>query len=270
MMDKFYKMKRLNFTMIELLAVVCIFFIIFSLLQPSLSKIYSNARAMQCMGNQARVGAYMNAYVDDHAGLYAPATKTETGHWNDQITYDDSLSLYDGRNMEDRKTVRFYTPEAAVGGEETYRCTEEQLTGWRGQLRRSYALNTRITHRWVGPVNYNNSFIEQTKSSGDVPGPSQVILLTEVRAEDHQYAPHQNVMSGGQNGYYAFVDGTGGQSAGLYALYPNTWANPWHEGEWNYTFADGHVEKLTPMETLSSAQLIDRNGDGYWTPDLSD
>jgi hypothetical protein len=172
--------------------------------------------------------------------------------------------------MEDRTSVRFYTPENAVGNEETYRCTEEQLTGWGGQLRRSYALNSNVTDRWVGPLDWANLVKQQEKSFHDIQGPSQVILMTEVRSEDNQYAPHQNVMSGGQNGYYAFASGTGGQSAGLYALYPETWANPWHDGEWVYTFADGHIEKLSPLETLTNVNVTARNGDGYWTADLTD
>lgn len=255
------------FTLIELLIVISIFLILFSMLQPSLQKISSDARAMQCISQEARVFSYMSAYLDDNGGLYAPATRTSTGQWWDQITYDDALSVYDGRDMEERTSVTQYSPDKAVGNEEIYRCTEEQLTGWGNQLRRSYALNTELVNRWVGPTRF--SFTVQDKSVYDIPSPAQVILLTEVRSEPGHYAATQNVMSGGQNGYYAFLSGPGAQSYGQYSI-RDVWAEPWHDSEWNYTFADGHVEKLAPIETVNLTDIKDRFGDGYWTKALND
>jgi len=261
-----------TFSLIELLVVIAIFSVLASMLQPALRKTFSTARALACIRNESLVFGYMSSYLDDHSGVYAPATKTNSNQWHDQITYDDYLSAYDGRNMTNRTSVRFYYPNAAVGGEEVYRCTEEALTGWGDQLLRTYALNSGgynpSTKSYEGPVGqYIGAGIEPSASIRDVPNPSQVFLFVEIRSFKDHYAATQNVMSGGQNGYYTYCANANWQNYGHYGL-GKTYLEPWHDDSWNYMFADGHAERLMPLETISNDDLT--KSSKYWTKRTDD
>ncbi len=87
-------MQKSKFTLIELLVVVAIIGILASLLIPVLGKARKKSRQAVCKNNQKQLAIASYSYQDDNDGYFsAGVTNTSCISWN------DLLSLYDGRNL---------------------------------------------------------------------------------------------------------------------------------------------------------------------------
>ncbi len=258
------KSRRSGFTLIELLVVIAIIAILASMLLPSLQKAKETAHQAVCLSNQKQLGVAMSMYVGDNNDWHPLATTQYGGKgWMDVWTWDDALAGYDGRSSWSFSADRaFLTPTMATSkNTEVYRCPEERELGWGDAYRRSYAMNS----GWRDGNNVPQGISEwtYTTKTTQVADASDTFLLVEVRSElgtdGSGYAAGQNIMSGGQWGYFSSARSPFYQT---YNLLP-----AWHSNRFNYLFCDGHAEALRPAETTGGVVIVDKNTrpKGHWT-----
>ena len=277
--------RRVGFTLIELLVVIAIIGLLLSILLPSLTNARQLARQAVCGSNLRQLGIAMTGYLGDNKTWY-PAAKVfhdPTNHsWNEAWTYDDALAGYDGRGpwSKDKDQSRYWDDRMGIGSTEVYRCPNEEPTGWSNCARRTYAMNG--GGRFYGWRDTKGGWSEHvrgisvahvTRRTSQVPAPTTTFLLVELRNDSGfsstgHYA-RQNIMSGGQNGWFTSANHPLDQGNG-------TWdAPPWHGNgkTWNYLFADGHVANLYPEDTIGDGEIGhtgERAAKGFWTRDPAD
>jgi prepilin-type N-terminal cleavage/methylation domain-containing protein/prepilin-type processing-associated H-X9-DG protein len=271
-------MMRRLFTLIELLVVIAIIAILASLLLPALQKAQDKGRQIVCMANLRQLGLSMNMYVGDFDGnLPYSRYKVADSTWANVWTWDDALSGYDGRSPLTMVSTSIRLNSSHASTTKIYRCPHDTtlnpatIPALGGMVRRSYAMGggqsgaafynswrgngvTSKLHPWGSP-NY-----KAPVSLAEVSDPTGTILLTELRGTAAIGHGSQMMMSGGQHGYCADVAGPNDQAIRAYdsTVYP-----PWHNGQWNYLFCDGHVQSLRPEDTVGTGD--ESNPAGMWT-----
>ena len=91
--------KNRSFTLLELLIVIAIIGILLSLLLPSLFKARKKAELAVCLSNQKQIGTAMLAYIVSNDAFYP----VYGDKYVDNISWDDQLSDYDGRNLTEEQ-----------------------------------------------------------------------------------------------------------------------------------------------------------------------
>ncbi|WDE98872.1 DUF1559 domain-containing protein [Lentisphaera profundi] len=239
-----------KFTLIELLVVIAIIGILASLLLPSLSSARGKAKSATCKSNLKQIGTTVFMYTDDYEG-YMPGGAYE---WNNgpsqNISWDDFLSDYDGRNLSNAQKLlaTLTTNDVAENSGAIYRCPSMAQTTGSG-INRSYAMNFLATNAegtvWPflrgvsgemakGDVSYRKNF--NSRRIEGVTKPSQVISFLECHDEGNKLG---NKKYGGVAPLFITLER---QEAG--------WLG--HENSSNYLFVDGHVEFMKFAATLPS------------------
>lgn len=126
-------MKPLKFTLIELLIVIAIILLLFSLLFPALVKARDRGKAICCLSNLKNIGLAVYSYADDWQGRFPRA---------DQLTYGDT-EYYPGTQYFDSwlAYLMVYTGGATDG--DARKCASAPMGVWK-----CGALNT------IGSGNY--------------------------------------------------------------------------------------------------------------------
>ncbi|MEI6422797.1 MAG: prepilin-type N-terminal cleavage/methylation domain-containing protein [Lentisphaerota bacterium] len=252
-----------GFTLIELLIVIAIIGILASMLLPVLASTKKLAKATICTNNMKQIGLWIGMYTDDYKEYFPPAVYSPDGVWYNIMTYDNYLSDYDGRNIP-IATCASYTKKK--GCEDIYRCPEDQVLGWSNNMRRSYGMNrggtdydsaskTSMPRGITNNVGYWTGVKEQIRRLSQVPDPSGTFSLVEVLVLDPL---GQNVLAGGQNGNYSYIDTPVFQNNNM-----SSGSLAWHNKKWNYLFVDGHVTLIRPEDTVGTGSLSSPKG--MWT-----
>lgn len=121
--------KAQNFTIIELLIVVAIMVVLFSLLQPSLSHFFEKSRLVQCSSNLKTQSIAVTYYQEDH--VYFPF-----GHdwFGGRYDWEPSWRLYSSKSWEYIQDVNPYICE-------TFRMLNDALPERNTVKSFSYAFN---------------------------------------------------------------------------------------------------------------------------------
>ncbi|WDE98870.1 prepilin-type N-terminal cleavage/methylation domain-containing protein [Lentisphaera profundi] len=205
-----------KFTLIELLVVIAIIGILASLMLPALGKAREKSRMAVCKSNMKQIGTMIYMYGDDNDN-YFPLTD-----WANHISWDDSVSAYDGRNMSYAQKSAAAVPNAYNSA--IYACPSDELQ--RSHTRTYTPSEYRLDKSWAPGIAQNLDSLNM----GDINSPSNTLMMAEV-------SDAVNLMG----------------SRGLAAVPAGSYVNyliP-HDGLFgaNYLMADGSVKKLTYSAT---------------------
>ena len=207
-------MRKVKFTLIEILVVCSVIGILASMVLPALRDARDSAKAAICLGNERQIGVAITIYLEDSDG-YFPTTEIP------DISWDDRLGMgYDGRKLTNDQLM-----SSTPGYYSLYHCPADQIpVNNSNRARRTYSINH-------GSNNDNNNKRRGVAGDGDslrigeVGDPSNGIMIFEYQFDNNQigagaraerYADHlKNTMdeaSAWQHGFwkmnYLMVDGS--------------------------------------------------------------
>lgn len=198
----------------------------------------------------SQIGISMGLYTEDYFHYPLAIFKTNSrftfGSWDDLLGQG-----YDGRNISDGEVG---SPYSKIPNN-MYACDQQNsIAPQSSGFIRSYAMNCNQSSFNMGGFatywGYGDN--PQSVTVNEVPAPATSILLLELKGKL----------------------GSGYQNAGSYGsgTQNNSFKNTpelYHDSQFNYLFADNHVELLLTAETLDSSRSSWRQGK-YWTRDPED
>ena len=255
----------------ELLVVLAIILLLVAIVLPALGKARDAAMLTKCGSNLRQQGIAVYGYINDSRDFLPYAAWWGS---DDNWTWDDLIDPYLGerRTVEQRKSGELDIAYAT----EVLTCARDPHASDSIHGIRSYSM-TRVSHDHTGEdvqgvADISRDGLEhppqQFRLGVEISAPSGTFMIAERSA--------RSLTSPGLQGHYAFaeIDGprqqmpgenvqwylTDASAGGAATLLHGSRSRPLC----NYLFVDGHVEVLTPMQTLGTATAPDK-AKGPWT-----
>lgn len=227
--------KKVNFTLIELLAVITIIAILASLIQPALIKTISKSEKVQCINNLKQVGNMSSLYIEDHNGRFAPDMKNwGPAYWMPVLmnNYGDSNFIH--RNFNPIGTV-FGCPSTDKSKDTNF----NYLQGGLGYNNSTGSIADR--ERWIT----RNGGEDTTKNISIITHPSETALFGDDI--DSGYSPSGHYQTRLINHRVSSrFEGKGVNGA--------MGARGRHQLFANYYWVDGHYEDKTWNQFITEGQ----------------
>lgn len=238
------------FTLIELLTVIAIIGILAAILIPTVGKVRQTAKTSRCASNLRQISQAMILLVDDSKGRFpdGPGWDVKVGPY---LNLGAILSQPAGtraaadiftcpNDTEPRTSEGGYAPNAR-----SYICSARDATkpglGIFSRLNPTQAADPANAYRY-------------SRRLGDMPAPGRTIMLAE-KYSDNNGNPVNNLQ------FYGNGDlSTGWQGAAATPKKVGTTNEYYHGSAQNYSFADGHIEYLTPLQTSQNNKPFSSGG----------
>lgn len=290
------RLRDASFTLLELLVVVAIVAILAGLLYPALVGAREKGRMAACLSNLRQIGTAVNLYVADNRGFYPPnyakrkKGKTPVGsppHW--QVLIWDYLA---GSPMATNDQTKPFFTRDAIGPyfskAKLFVCPSHLAQNGSsyfaqntvGQFIASYAMNfgdkTTTQGReyamswWGAAGDVDSGVLNESRTLGTTPAMAKTILLCEQKGYfvASGGCSHPALQTGGLVGGASVPD--------MKSFHGGTVSNT-IAARFNYLFADGHAENLSPVQTVNGKtgvalkwQISPDNICGMWTVDPDD
>lgn len=290
-----------SFSLTELLVSISILAILASILNPSLRNAVASGRNITCKNNQKAMYGFSSLYMEDHDDHFPKAGY----EWNGQIeaynttdvdnffgtTWDDLLSMYDGRDLSkgQMKVNSFIIKDPKPWNKsflaekhmamEFYMCPEDDFErrnyGSGERIGKSYSMNAHSPFSDTfnhSRADYNiDTYARKGISVGahsvtnsEVEAPNETIFLAESHHKNNDLggaAPYITTPKSTYDMYPGVVDL---ESKGRYGAHSSYLT-------FNFLITDGHVEELLLNETHIVGR--ENNGsmaDGMWSRQAGD
>jgi prepilin-type N-terminal cleavage/methylation domain-containing protein/prepilin-type processing-associated H-X9-DG protein len=225
-------MKRIGFSLIELLCVVSIIAAIMAILLPVLHHAMAGSRRAVCLSNIAQVSHALLMYTNDYDGFFPPAVAGE-------IPISQATKPNNSWHIKLNPYIKDEFPYCPSRTTPLYALWKKELLP---QLS-GYAFNFQLNRRMVIQNRQGKAVTFPSKSETQVWSPSLTVAVAEARTGiiatatvDIGKTPEE------MRKYAAIIDGRL-SSAYTYRLPPG--ATRHHEGA-NYVFLDGHAKWYRP------------------------
>ncbi len=123
-----------GFSLLELLIVVAVLALLVSILLPSLSRARQRAKVAVCASQMKQISFAMVTYTTNNRSYFPVNTSLGTGG---EITWDDKLSKYDGREVEQAR-LNGWIPHS--DDHKLYICPADKSNYHSARHKRSYSL----------------------------------------------------------------------------------------------------------------------------------
>lgn len=233
------------FTLIELLTVIAVIGVLAGILIPVVSKARASARVSVCGANMRQIGTAIDLYVADNKGrypyaYYVPApdsSDTQRKTWDTLISpYLFSVQLAGTSNTQYQVMLCPSDADPMPDG---------------GQAKRTYAM-VRGSDGFGITTNGDASTPRVGRSRAEVEEPAKTLLLAE-------YSQHPS--TGGSWNMIGHPANSAVDSPVRQLASGN--GAELHGGKFNYLFADGHVQFLSPDATVGTGSTTAPKG--MWT-----
>ena len=211
-------MKKLRFTLVELLVVTAIIAILASLLLPALGKVRAKGNQLKCAGNMKQIGLAIQMYAQDFNGWAPNGSAVYNYLYNSNIV--GPANDWWGGIAEYLKVPEYY--KSGIGIKEAppvSRCPDGGRDGTKN-----------ITKVSAGGTNPNfsysmNAFIYAADRMETIRNPSSRLLLGEI----------------GPDGWFCTDDARGANSLSARDRFSFR-----HMRKYNIIYIDGHLSSISP------------------------
>ena len=245
--------RRRGFTLVELLVVIGIIALLFSILLPSLSRAREQARSVQCLSNLRQLGMATVMYTNENRGLLPAGGEGPPQKAWDWIYWDPNTAPYNDISQCALGTY-LSIKNAASDSANVFRCPSDDWRnhqsnyGGRPPYKFSYSMNCYICDNSRAYSNYGNGVSVNFKLAL-VKNPTQKILFideSEQTSNDGLWVP-------GESTGASYVD----QLADRHEIHKNLKNS---SGQYNVTesygncaYCDGHAERTLRANVHTAA-----------------